>query len=42
MVKQNYVVRRFNYIMQIKPKSPASQQGFFYVFLIVSKSNIFD
>ena len=30
MMKQNYAVRRFNYISQIKQKSPASQQGFFY------------
>ena len=31
-MKQNYAVGRFTYISQIKQKSPASQQGFFYVF----------
>ena len=41
-MKQNHVVGRFTYISQIKQKSPASQQGFFYAFLIVSKSNRFD
>ncbi len=42
MMKQNYAVGRFNYISQIKQKSPASQQGFFYAILIGSKSNRFD
>lgn len=34
MMKQKYIVWRFDIISQIKPKSPASQHGFFYAFLI--------
>lgn len=30
-MKQKYIIWRFNITLQIKPKSPASQQGFFYV-----------
>lgn len=29
-MKQKYIVGRFTIISQIKQKSPASQQGFFY------------
>ncbi len=31
MMKQKHTVWRFTNISQIKQKSPASQQGFFYV-----------
>ena len=31
MMKQKYIIWRFTIISQIKQKSPASQQGFFYV-----------
>lgn len=41
-MKQKYIVGRFTIISQIKQKSPAEKQGFFYVFLIASKYSIFD